>query len=121
VVGEEGTSLEDYILYLKSEFFDSVYLQQNAFDPVDAATSAERQRYVFDILLQILMTDYKIENNDDARSFVNQLRQKVLDWNGAEWKSENFFKIEKELLDLVKEKGVQSEGDIEEKMQKIFG
>jgi V/A-type H+-transporting ATPase subunit A len=120
VVGEEGTSLEDYVLYLKSEFFDSVYLQQNAFDPVDAATSAERQRYVFDVLLKILMIDYELEDNDKARSFINQLRQKFLDWNGIEWKSDNFYKIEKELLALVKEKGVQSEDDIEEKMQKMF-
>ena len=36
VVGEEGTSLDDYVLYLKGEFLDSVYLQQNSFDPVDA-------------------------------------------------------------------------------------
>src|SRR5574343_480978 len=32
VIGEEGTSLKDYIDYLKGEFFDYVYLQQNAFD-----------------------------------------------------------------------------------------
>ncbi len=34
VVGEEGTSLADFILHLKAEFLDSVYLQQNAFDAV---------------------------------------------------------------------------------------
>ena len=39
VVGEEGTPLGDYIDYLKGEFFDFVYLQQNAFDTVDEATS----------------------------------------------------------------------------------
>src|SRR4030042_277716 len=38
VVGEEGTSLFDYVDYLKAEFFDFVYLQQNAFDTVDEAT-----------------------------------------------------------------------------------
>jgi len=43
VVGEEGTSLEDYVVYLKSEFLDAVYLQQNSFDPVDAAVSPSRQ------------------------------------------------------------------------------
>ncbi len=120
VVGEEGTSLEDYILYLKSEFFDSVYLQQNAFDPVDAATTAERQRYVFDILLKILITDYKLNDNEDARSFINQLRQKFLDWNGAEWKSESFFKIEKEFLAMVTEKSMQTADDVDERLQKMF-
>ena len=37
VVGEEGTSIDDFVIYLKAEFFDAVYLQQNAFDEVDAA------------------------------------------------------------------------------------
>jgi len=47
VVGEEGTSIEDYTLYLKSDYFDEVYLQQNGFDEVDAQCSPERQKYVF--------------------------------------------------------------------------
>ncbi|MBO5691424.1 MAG: V-type ATP synthase subunit A, partial [Spirochaetaceae bacterium] len=58
VVGEEGTSLEDFILYLKSEFLDSVYLQQNSFDDVDAAADVERQTYVFKLLLKVLGSDF---------------------------------------------------------------
>ena len=37
VLGEEGTSSEDFIIYQKGELLDSVYLQQNSFDPIDAA------------------------------------------------------------------------------------
>ena len=44
VVGEEGTSLDDYIVYQKGEFLDAVYLQQNSFDPVDSSVSPERQK-----------------------------------------------------------------------------
>ncbi|MDZ4197982.1 MAG: V-type ATP synthase subunit A, partial [Kiritimatiellia bacterium] len=40
VVGEDGTSLDDFILYLKAEFLDAVYLQQDAFHEIDAATPA---------------------------------------------------------------------------------
>ncbi len=36
VVGEEGTALEDMIIYLKAELYDFSYLQQNAFDKEDA-------------------------------------------------------------------------------------
>ena len=39
--------MDDFVVYLKAEFLDAVYLQQNAFDAVDGATSAERQRHVF--------------------------------------------------------------------------
>ena len=39
VVGEEGTSIDDFVLYLKSEYIDATYLQQNAFNETDAANS----------------------------------------------------------------------------------
>ena len=57
VVGEEGTSLDDYLVYLKSEFIDAVYLQQDSFDPIDSSVSEERQRHVFEILLEIITRD----------------------------------------------------------------
>ena len=34
VVGEEGTAMPDFIMYLKAEFLDEVYLQQDAFHDV---------------------------------------------------------------------------------------
>jgi V/A-type H+-transporting ATPase subunit A len=101
VVGEEGTSQEDYVIYLKGEFLDSVYLQQNAFDPVDAATTAERQRYVFDILLRVLRARVAARRKDEARTFFAQLRQKFLDLNGAELDSEDFRRLEKEIDAMV--------------------
>jgi V/A-type H+-transporting ATPase subunit A len=52
VVGEEGTSLQDYIIFQKGEFLDSVYFQQNSFDPVDAAVTPERQIMVFGRILR---------------------------------------------------------------------
>ena len=54
VIGEEGTSDEDYILYQKGELLDAVYLQQNSFDPIDAACSPERQLHEFNILYDVL-------------------------------------------------------------------
>ena len=50
VVGEEGTSLDDYVIYLKGDFLDSVYFQQDSFDPVDSAVSPERQAHIFEAL-----------------------------------------------------------------------
>jgi V/A-type H+-transporting ATPase subunit A len=104
VVGEEGTSLDDFIIYLKGNFLDSVYFQQNSFDAVDAAVSPERQKHVFAILLNILASQFKFKDKEDARSWFNRLRQKFLDYNGSEWKSDRFMSIEKEILDTVAER-----------------
>ncbi len=100
VVGEEGTSLEDFILYLKSEFLDSVYLQQNSFDEVDAAADVERQTYVFKLLLKVLGSDFVLESKDEARGYFNQLRQKFIDWNYSVWQGDEFKKNEADINQL---------------------
>ena len=97
VVGEEGTSISDYVDYLKAEFFDFVYLQQNAFDPVDEATSKERQIYIFDFIYNILESEFIFEDKDTALHFFQQLRQLFKGWNSAPWQSEEFEKTEKEI------------------------
>ena len=113
VVGEEGTSLEDFIMYLKSDFLDAVYFQQNSFDEVDGAVSVERQTYVFKHLLKILGSNFKLEDKTDARVFFNQLRQKFIDWNYSVWKSDDFAKYEKELESIYASKSGALEADVE--------
>ncbi len=104
VVGEEGTTLSDYITYLKSEMLDAVYLQQNSFDLIEANCTTLRQRYVTDKLVYILGSNYAIESKDDARSFFNRMRQKFIDWNYTEFESESFKKAESE-IDILYTKG----------------
>ncbi len=103
VVGEEGTTISDYIVYLKAEMLDAVYLQQNSFDLVDANCGINRQRYVTDKLVCVLGSEYAIDNKDDARVFFNRLRQKFIDWNYAEFESEAFVKAESEIDALYNE------------------
>jgi len=95
VVGEEGTFLEDFEIYLKSDFLDSVYLQQNGFDKVDAATSMERQQYVFNKVHQVLTRDFPFQDKEQARKFFYELRQRFIDWNYLEMESDDFKRQEK--------------------------
>ena len=116
VVGEEGTTLTDYVTYLKSEMLDAVYLQQNSFDLVDANCGKERQRYVVDKLVRILGSSYSVENKDEARSFFNNLRQKFIDWNYAEFKNEEFSKLEAEIDKLY----CKASGKLSKLVEKIL-
>lgn len=109
VVGEEGTSVEDYTVYLKAEFLDNVYLQQNGFDEVDATTSQDRQEYVFDKVLQILKKEFKFESKQEARDIFYQLRQLFSDWNYAPWKSSEFEAQERKIDEFIKEIGEYEE------------
>ena len=102
VVGEDGTTLLDYITYLKSEMLDAVYLQQNSFDLVEANCGRLRQRYVTDKLVYVLGSNYAVQNKDDARSFFNRMRQKFIDWNYTEFESEAFKKAESEIDEIYR-------------------
>lgn len=103
VVGEEGTSIEDFIIYLKAEFLDDVYLQQNGFDEVDAATSADRQKYVFSKVIEVLRKDFSFAGKEQARERFYSLRHGFIDWNYKKWDSAEFKSQEKIINDLLKE------------------
>lgn len=104
VVGEEGTSSDDYIIYQKGELLDAVYLQQNSFDPIDQACMPARQRKEFDVLYDALMQKYNITDKKEIRAFFNQLRQEFLDWHGTEFESEAYSAQEKKITDFYMSK-----------------
>lgn len=106
VVGEEGTSSEDYIVYQKGELLDSVYLQQNSFDPVDAACIPDRQRREFNVLYDAMMKTYDITDKKEIRAFFNQLRQEFLDWHGFEFETPEYLEQEKKITDFYMSKAI---------------
>lgn len=109
VVGEEGTSIDDYVTYLKGEFIDSVYFQQNSFDPVDASVSPERQKHLFGIILEIAAAELTLGSKEEARDWFNSLRLNTLNYNGVEWMSDEFKKYEKDIRGMLKEKKTGSD------------
>jgi len=103
VVGEEGTSLDDFVVYLKSEFLDNVYLQQNGFDEVDAATDRERQEYVFARISAILKASFRFSRKEQARKSFYELRQLCIDWNYKPFLSPEFKDQEQKIEDFLSE------------------
>ena len=101
VVGEEGTSLEDFTIYLKAEFLDAVYLQQNAFSETDATTPIERQKIMFDIVEKVLSSDYKFTEKPETRRFFMDLQQTFIDWNDKPTSSPEFASLKDSLLSKI--------------------
>lgn len=104
VIGEEGTTINDYIEFLKGEFFDFVYLQQNAFDPVDEATARERQEYTLEFIFRALDTEFQFEDKPQALHFFQSLRQLMRSLNSAEYQSPDFKQIESQIVKLLETK-----------------
>ncbi len=90
VVGEEGATLDDFVRYLQAEYVDAAYLQQDAFDPVDAATGSDRQATVFGEIVGLLRRPLRFEGKDAARRFYQRLTQATKDWNRCEWSTPAF-------------------------------
>lgn len=97
VVGEEGTHIDDFIIYLKSEFLDYVFLQQNTFDEVDAASTEERQRIMFDKVSEVLHAQFDFEDKDLARKYFLELRQLFIDRNYSSLDSEDYKQLSSEI------------------------
>jgi V/A-type H+-transporting ATPase subunit A len=83
VVGEEGTAMDDFVMFLKKELIDAVYLQQNAFNDVDASSSVDRQKGSFDVLETVVSETYAYTDKGEARHAFLQLQQAFIDWNNT--------------------------------------
>ena len=108
VVGEEGTSLEDFTTYLKAEFIDAVYLQQNAFSENDASTPVERQKIMFDVVERAITATYAFTEKAETRRFFQELQQTFIDWNDKAADSPEFTELQQTLLDKITTAGKTS-------------
>ena len=105
VIGEEGTSIDDFVLYMKSEFLDYTFLQQNTFDPVDSASDAARQRYMFDRVCKVLESNFNFDDDKDvARSYFLALRQLYMDSNYLALDSDEFKELERKIDEKISER-----------------
>ncbi|MFI5334285.1 MAG: V-type ATP synthase subunit A [Chlamydiales bacterium] len=90
VVGEEGISIQDIVVFLKSELFEFCYLQQNAFDKEDAYAPLDRQIPLFKLMNQIFERPFEFDSHDQARVFFIELQNEIKNINFMPFKSERY-------------------------------
>lgn len=105
VTGEEGISLEDFVDWQKSLLLDMVYLQQDAFDEVDACMSRDRQKESFRLLLGLIDETYAFEDKNQARDFFTQLTGLYKNWNYSAPGTPEFERYRKEIGELAGQYG----------------
>lgn len=105
VVGEEGTSIEDFTLALKADFFDRCYLQQNAFDDVDGSTPATRQEVVFRKVEEIAQLDFDFESKAQAREKMVEVTDLFRNWNYAATDSDEYRRWLTAIDEFIASKG----------------
>lgn len=101
VVGEEGISIEDFIVYLQSELYDFAYLQQNAFSTEDVYCCMEKQIDLFSIIQEIFSHRYSFSSHDAARKFFLNLQSDVRDLHYVAFPSDQYREGKKRIEDKL--------------------
>jgi V/A-type H+-transporting ATPase subunit A len=101
VTGEEGITMEDYVLWQKATLLDMVYLQQDAFDEVDVSMPRERQAESFKLLKGLIGADYNFKEKEDARGFFIKLAGLYKNWNYSRSDSPEYGRYRQEIEDLA--------------------
>ncbi len=108
VTGEEGISIEDYILWQKATLLDMVFLQQDAFDAVDASMSLERQQKSFQFLKELIETEYRFKDKDDTRDFFTRITGAYKNLNYSPEESPDYERYRQEIEKLAADYAVAS-------------
>jgi V/A-type H+-transporting ATPase subunit A len=99
--GDDGVPLEYHITFWKSELIDFVILQQDAFDKIDAVTPLERQESMLDKVIEICRNEFVFNDFVEVMNFFKNLINIFKQMNYAEYKSEKFYRFDRQLNEMI--------------------
>lgn len=105
ILGDDGVPISYHENFWKSELIDFCFLQQDAFDKIDATTPIERQKYMLDLILGICDRSFSYEDFEECRGFYKNVINTIRQMNYSEFKSEQFNKYLNELNKTLDENG----------------
>jgi V/A-type H+-transporting ATPase subunit A len=104
ILGDDGVPVEYHITFWKSELIDFVILQQDAFDKIDAVTPLERQEFMLDKIISVCHAEFKFDTFVEVMDFFKNLINIFKQMNYSEFKSEQFYKFDEQLDNLLQER-----------------
>ena len=90
ILGDDGVPVEYHERFWKSELIDFVILQQDAFDDIDANCPIDRQKYMFDFVMEVCRKQYSFADFEECSAFFKALINLFKQLNYTEWKSAEF-------------------------------
>ncbi len=109
ILGDDGVPVDYHVRFWKSEVFDFVILQQDAFDKIDASTPIERQKFMMDLVIGIVQGEYDFESFEEVSAYFRGLINILKQMNYSEFESDDFKKFESQLKEeLEKQKAAQT-------------
>jgi V/A-type H+-transporting ATPase subunit A len=105
VTGEEGITLEDYVICQKSLLLDMVYLQQDAYDKVDVSVPLLRQKEFLTLVYGLIQRGYPFADKEEAHRFFTQLTGLLKNLNYTPREAPDYARYLAQIDDLVKTLG----------------
>ena len=97
ILGDDGVPMSYHEAFWKSELIDFAFLQQDAFDAIDALTPLERQKFMLDLILDLCDRPFEFENFDECRTFFKDLINTLRQMNYTQFQSAEFKAYEQQL------------------------
>ena len=104
ILGDDGVPVEYHERFWKSELLDYVILQQDAFDAIDANCPIERQKMMYEMVLEICRRDFAFGDFEECSQFFKGLINLFRQMNCSEWKSAKFEDYRRQIEEYVSEK-----------------
>ena len=105
ILGDDGVPMSYHIAFWKSEMVDFAFLQQDAFDPIDALCPLERQKYMLNLIMSICERDFEFEDYERCREYFKQLINDLRQMNYSEFGSADFKEYNNQLTKLLESNG----------------
>ncbi|MFI3318133.1 MAG: V-type ATP synthase subunit A [Rikenellaceae bacterium] len=90
ILGDDGVPVEYHERFWKSELIDFVILQQDAFDDIDGNSPMDRQRYMYNMVLDICRKSFEVEDFEACTQLFKSLINAFKQLNYMIWESEEF-------------------------------
>ena len=97
ILGDDGVPMSYHESFWKSELIDFAFLQQDAFDAIDALCPLERQEYMLDLILRICDRHFEFDNFEQCRILFKEMINTLRQMNYTEFKSPQFNEYEQKL------------------------
>ena len=105
ILGDDGVPMSYHETFWKSELVDFTFLQQDAFDAIDALCPIERQKYMLDLVLGICDKHFEFDDFEQCRNYFKDLINVIRQMNYSEFESEGFKNYKNQLNKLLEENG----------------
>ena len=101
ILGDDGVPVAYHERFWKSELIDFVILQQDAFDDIDANCPIERQKMMYEMVLDVCRKSFDFADFEACSKFFKGLINLFRQMNYAEWQSEKFLDYKSQIEQMV--------------------